>query len=466
MPDARECYKIPANRNNLAPSAHVLVSARYGLADDEPQRGDRAGLAGVAERAVQALQEVGREQLELLRPDRRPAGDRDHPGALGDGLRLRRDRRPGDLRPGRLDAGEEPGRGGAAGGACAERAAQRPRGVRRLTRPAPRRARGDPDLPAVDLDEAHAVAPRQRDVRAVGGGEHRLAAGAQQLGQPLAARARRAPTSRRRAASAGAGGARRRAGRARRTAAPAAPCAAGPASRRRAAARRRGGAAASSRCGPCAVKPRSRSAPRRSRELGGEAVRRPRRPSAAGSAAPPRPAGRGRAARAGEQRAPAAVAASRRSAISWTPSSASSASQASSAAGPGSAARGCARAARCAGRARASRPCASRRGPARAPPRAGRAARRRTPGAPFTSSSRSGRNTLTSGRASEAEQALPARAVHAHALRLARARSPPRSRCASALALDVHLDPRAAAPAAHQLALVGGARPSGAVQPK
>ena len=83
----------------------------------------------------------------------------------------------------------------------------------------------------------------------------------------------------------------------------------------------------------------------------------------------------------------------------------------------GAARRGCARAARCAGPARASTRCAvCRPQPATARPRPGRGGRGAAPGGPLNSSSRSGRNTLTSGLQLDVEQALDGGAVGGHPL--------------------------------------------------
>ena len=118
-------------------------------------------------------------------------------------------------------------------------------------------------------------------------------------------------------------------------------------------------------------------------------------------------------------------------------------------------------AARCAGRARASTR-------ARVSARAGQSAAtswsrcaRRAAGAPLTSSSRSGRKTLTSGRASRPAEAVDRAAVDAHALRPRPARSRPRA--VLAVLADAARAPRAprVAAAAHQLALVRGARRAG-----
>ena len=181
-----------------------------------------------------------------------------------------------------------------------------------------------------------------------------------------------------------------------------------------------------------------------------------RRPaSAGGSAARPRRAVRG-ARQLGEARRRPSTA-SRRSAISSMPWRASSRSQAPSASR------------RCRPRAyageqgvalregaRVRRAC-RRRAPARARPRAGRDAPGGPPGAPLTSSSRSGRNTLTGGRASR--PGGPSSGLPSSAIRLGSPGSnPTSSRCDALVVGQVERDPGDRGAAADQLALVGGAR--------
>jgi len=59
-----------------------------------------------AESLLQALQKVGSEQVELLRPDTRFAGHGDHPVTLRHGRRGLREPVAGDARPGGLNARE------------------------------------------------------------------------------------------------------------------------------------------------------------------------------------------------------------------------------------------------------------------------------------------------------------------------------------------------------------------------
>src|SRR5205823_4434465 len=61
------------------------------------------------ERRVQARDELRGEEVELLRPHSRPAGDRHEPVPLGDRLRLGGDRCADRVGPARLDLGERGG---------------------------------------------------------------------------------------------------------------------------------------------------------------------------------------------------------------------------------------------------------------------------------------------------------------------------------------------------------------------
>ena len=101
----------------------------------------------------------------------------------------------------------------------------------------------------------------------------------------------------------------------------------------------------------------------------------------------------------------------------------------------------------------------SPRAPATARPRTDRGARGATTGAPLTSSSRSGRKTLTSGRSATSSSRSTRRAVGPHPLRLP-GREADRQLVRAVLALGRDDDPRGAAPEADDLALVGG--PAGA----
>ena len=97
------------------------------------------------ERGVEPLDELRRHQIELLRPDRRAAGDRQRPAALGDRRRLAGDHRA-DGRPDALHLGRaaSPARGGRR--APRAPSAERPRSARRLMPrppPASTRAVGD-----------------------------------------------------------------------------------------------------------------------------------------------------------------------------------------------------------------------------------------------------------------------------------------------------------------------------------
>ena len=146
------------------------------------------------------------------------------------------------------------------------------------------------------------------------------------------------------------------------------------------------------------------------RELGRELLRRRPRWTAAGSAArPPRP---GRAPRRPRRSARATsstpAARSSRSAMPWR---ASSTSQAGSEARDARARADASRAARCAARAPGCRRGACRRAPATSAATSWSRCARRSAGAPLTSSRRSGRNTVTSGRAGDVDQALDRCAV-------------------------------------------------------
>ena len=83
---------------------------------------------------------------------------------------------------------------------------------------------------------------------------------------------------------------------------------------------------------------------------------------------------------------------------------------------------------------------------------------RRSAGAPLTSSSRSGRNTDTSGRTGASAMRSTARAVDAHPLGLARLEAD-RQRVPAVRVVAVDLHARRARAEAHNLALV--ARPAG-----
>ena len=310
---------------------------------------------------------------------------------------------------------------------CAERTPRRRRPARRAgprraaspapASPSPRRALTDADAARVascrPLRTPAARGPR-RSPRArrpassapgtcaeLGRGDHALPAGAQHLHQPPAARGvelahhvvEQHQRRRRRA--------RRRAPRARPAAARAGRAAAGPATRTSAARGRRAAATSSSRCGPWPVKPRSRSPSVRSASSAtsssASAARRARAVARA-PRSPSSPSAVGVAARTGR---PAARRASARSRISAS-------AVARQLGVPGRAAsRGSARPARIGRDQRVAlrerrRVLAPRPG-ARRPQRGDdlvevRAAQRRRT---QHSSSRSGRNTATSGRAAE-----------------------------------------------------------------
>ena len=217
----------------------------------------------------------------------------------------------------------------------------------------------------------------------------------------------------------------------------------------------------SSRWGPWAVKPRSRSAARRSRQLGRRAPRRRRPPSAGGSPASaclgqpelaprvPRtaaPAGRPPRARA----AISCDAVARRARASHDVERVRRRPRRPGC-GPSSALR-CASAREYAVRAsaRAGQTAATscRGGPAR------------LAGAPFTSSSRSGRNTLDAAAAPALPTGCPQAAPSTRSdLRRRPARSPPRAGGRRRRRRSVATVTRATAcPAAHQLAVVGGPR--------
>ena len=192
---------------------------------------------------------------------------------------------------------------------------------------------------------------------------------------------------------------------------------------------RRAAATRSSRCGPWPVKPRSRSPSTRSASSAASSSRvgrsRARPVAQLGVAVEAELLRASAAKRAGRQRRPPRRG-RRISATPWRgelarPRLASDSRDARAGADR-------APAARCAARAPA-----RRRGAWRA--RAGHSAAttwsrcaRRSAGAPLTSSRRSGRKTLTSGRAVDVEQALDRRAVDPQALRLAGLRSRPRAR--------------------------------------
>ena len=222
-PDAHECYKIPANRikkrllqpgfeANAARDRSVIVRQRT---DAEAKSLHRARPGGL-QRLVQTGQQIALKKVELVRPERRLAGDRDHPLALRRGGRGRRER------PRRPPPARAPGPARAASAAARRRG--RPGGRRRATAAPGASCRQRPARP-VDAPALHLRRPCSRRPAHASARWRSPAPGRRSAAAPPAARGdrRRAPTSRRRAASAAPGRGARRAARARRTAAPGAP---------------------------------------------------------------------------------------------------------------------------------------------------------------------------------------------------------------------------------------------------
>ena len=92
-PDGSESYKMPANRDKTG-AAQGWFGAEPTTKRSLATEGAPEGRRGPPESGVQTLEQVGSEQLELLRPDARFAGDRDDAVALCDGRRGRRERSP------------------------------------------------------------------------------------------------------------------------------------------------------------------------------------------------------------------------------------------------------------------------------------------------------------------------------------------------------------------------------------
>ena len=225
----------------------------------EPARALRASPSGL----VQAVEQIGPSRSSSCAQTRGLAGHRDHPLALGHRRRRRRQRRPGHLGP------ASPGRAPAAWRArpadhALERMRQRAAGPgasprRRLGLTPPALAPAPSIVPATTLTSSSGPS-RAGHVLGLGGGDHGLAARAQQLRQQLAALGvelgHHVVEQHQRRASPALGqqlALREQQRQQRRRAA-------GPGSRRRAAATPPSSSWRSSRCGPWAVKPRSRSA--------------------------------------------------------------------------------------------------------------------------------------------------------------------------------------------------------------
>ena len=387
----------PLNRLERGPKCLQNGQGKRALRGRRP-RLSRCGSAARGSRSAPsaafsgAISSAG-HQVELLRPHGGRAGDREDAVALGGGAGGGGDRRP------RRRAPRPPVRGRAWSPARARREPLEGRGERArggvvLTRRAPP-ARIAPGEMRRRVTRGVGGAGH---VREVGGRDHALAAARQLRGEQFAAlgvelahdvveqHQRRAPAL------------ARRARRARRAAAPAAPGAARPGSRTRAARVRRAGSRAR----------RGGGRGRRSRARG-------RRAGAACSSATNSSSSRG--ARAGavlELRLAAAARAGRRARANGSASSAtsrrsgaraassalaaSSRSHVDSVACGGAARADARRAGRCAARARASTRDGRSRAAARSPRRPGPGGRGARAGGPLTSSSRSGRNTLSSGR--------------------------------------------------------------------
>ena len=129
---------------------------------------------GPSERVVQTADHELRHQLELLRPDRRPARDGDHAIALARGLALGRERVPRGRRPRPLDLGEQRGRCERRRRAREREAPTGPRRARRLM-PRPRLCAAAAPRPGETASRPPPVV-RPGHVRKVGRRDHALAA--------------------------------------------------------------------------------------------------------------------------------------------------------------------------------------------------------------------------------------------------------------------------------------------------
>ena len=407
-------------------------------------------------RALSRGDQLAGHQVELLRPHRGLAGDREHAVALGRRAAPRR-RSPGPRPRSQtlLHARER------ASPARAPRSAPRApptsgRGARRLTRRAPPAG----SCPARSRRRVTAASPAPgtcaRSVVAI-----TLCPPRRELARRAARGARRrARSSRRRAASAACGRARARARRARRAAAPAARGAARPGSRTTRSSRPSRRSASSSRWGPWPEKPRSRSPARRScssaTNSSSSAARERGRYSSAAS--PLQAELRGALGeRLGEQRdrlGAVARAARARGARARDPSAASVAREARPGADPreqGVALREHARVL-AAGRARASGQSAATSWSRWA---------RRSAGGPLTQLEPVGQEDAQQRALLDVEQALDGRAVGGHALDgcgPAAAEADASARAAGRRRARLHDDARRLRAEAHQLALVARAR--------